>query len=78
MTHPLFQIPSLADINHRPESIPHQVNARFMRKRRQLFANVVGDGHALSKLQPLVGGWQGGEGKPEIPTKFKNVKTSNV
>src|ERR1041385_8477381 len=66
VTHPLSQIPRLADINHRPESVPHQVDPRFMRERRQLFANVFGRGHALCKLQPRVGRWQGREEESEI------------
>jgi len=80
MAHPLSQVSGLADIYHRPESVSHQVNARFMRQRRELFANVVGHGHARSKLQPLVGGWQGAEMKSEArnPKQFQNAMTSNV
>ena len=30
MADPFAQIPSLADINDRPEAVTHQVNTRFM------------------------------------------------
>ena len=38
---PLAQVARLAHINHRPEAVPHQVNARLMRQVAQLLADVV-------------------------------------
>src|ERR1044071_3433141 len=51
MADALAQIPGLAHINDRPETVPHQVNARFMRERRDLFAYKLGHWHARGTIQ---------------------------
>ena len=51
LAHPLAQVPRLADIDHRPEAVAHQVDARLVGQRAQLLADLVGYGHAGSSLQ---------------------------
>src|SRR5438477_1072524 len=44
---PLAQIASFANVNHSPEAVLHEVNARFMRQLAQLIADLVRYRHTL-------------------------------
>ncbi len=47
---PLAQIPGFADINHGPEAVAHQVNARLMRQGADFLADIIGHWHATHSL----------------------------
>ncbi len=43
MAHAFAQIAGLADVDHRAETVAHQVDARLVRQGAYLFADVFGD-----------------------------------
>ena len=51
LAHPLAQVARLAHVDNRPETVAHQVNARFVRHGTELFADVLGHLHSEKKLQ---------------------------
>jgi hypothetical protein len=58
MANPLAKIAGFADINHRSEPVPHQVNTRLVREAGDFLTNMLGHGHASVNLQAVSRRWQ--------------------
>src|SRR6266481_10102971 len=69
MAHAFAQVPSLPDIDDAAEPIAHQVNARLMGQRADLFANVFGRCRPpLSYMWKVAAGKLGTAARQSAPT----------